>query len=84
MKIKTLLKNCKVVGWLWITLRYYVSEFDEPDLSSMEQIDIDATERDDFDNFINVYGNSEIDEWQIESDHGQTLMIFDLKKLVKE
>lgn len=83
MKIKTLLKNCTMVGWTYITLRYYVSEFDEPDLS-MEQIDIDATERDDFNNFINVYGNSEINDWQIESDNGTIYIIFDLKKLVKE
>ena len=83
MKIKTLLKNCTVVGWLNITLRYYVSEFDEPDLS-MEQIDIGVLERDDFDNFINVYGNSLVDDWEIESGHGTTYMIFNLKKLVEE
>ena len=83
MKIKTLLKNCTVVGWLNITLRYYVSEFDEPDLS-MEQIDIEVFNRDAFDNFIDVYGNSVVDDWEIESANGTTYMVFNLKKLVEE
>lgn len=82
MKIKTLLKNC-AISYLHITLRYYVREFDEPDLS-MEQIDIEVFNRDAFDNFIDVYGNSVVDDWQIESANGSHYMVFNLKKLVKE
>ena len=82
MKIKTLLKNCSI-SYLYITLRYYVREFDEPDLS-MEQIDIEVFNRDAFDNFIDVYGNSVVDDWQIESGNGTTYMVFNLKKLVEE
>ena len=82
MKIKTLLKNCSI-SYLYITLRYYVREFDEPDLS-MEQIDIEVFNRDAFDNFIDVYGNSVVDDWEIESANGTTYMVFNLKKLVEE
>ena len=82
MKIKTLLKNC-AISYLYITLRYYVREFEEPDLS-MEQIDIELLHRDDFDNFIDVYGNSVVDDWQIESANGTHYMVFNLKKLVEE
>ena len=82
MKIKTLLKNC-TISYLYITLRYYVREFDEPDLS-MEQIDIELLHRDDFDNFIATYGNSLVDDWQIESSNGTHYMVFNLKKLVEE
>ena len=82
MRIKTLLKNC-AISYLHITLRYYVSEFDEPDLS-MEQIDIDVFNRDAFDDFIKKYGNSVVEDWEIESSDGVHYMIFNLKKLVKE
>lgn len=82
MKIKTLLKNCSI-SYLYITLRYYVREFDEPDLS-MEQIDIEVFNRDAFDNFIDVYGNSVVDDWEIESSDGSHYMVFNLKKLVEE
>lgn len=82
MRIKTLLKNC-AMSYLYITLRYYVREFEEPDLS-MEQIDIEVFNRDDFDNFINVYGNSVVNDWQIESANETHYMVFYLKKLVKE
>lgn len=83
MKIKTLLKNCTIVGWTYITLRYYVSEFDEPDLS-MEQIDIDVFNRDAFDDFIKKYGNSVVEDWEIESADETHYMVFNLKKLVEE
>lgn len=80
MKIKTLLKNC-TVDYINIVLRYYVQEFDEPDLS-MEQIDIDVFNRDAFDNFIKKYGDSIVEDWTIESFDGIAYMVFDLKKLV--
>lgn len=82
MKIKTLLKNC-TISYLHIILRYYVCEFDEPDLS-LEQIDIEVFNSDSFDDFIKTYGNSEIDDWEIESADGSHYMIFNLKKLVEE
>lgn len=82
MKLKTLLHRC-TVDYINIVLRYYVREFDEPDYT-MEQLDIEIHSRDDFDNFIDVYGNSVVDEWTIESVDGIPYMIFDLKKLVEE
>lgn len=82
MRIKTLLKNC-AISYLYITLRYYVREFDEPDLS-MEQIDIDVFNRDAFDDFIKTYGNSVVDDWEIESSDGSHYMVFNLKRLVEE
>lgn len=82
MKLKTLLHRC-TVDYINVVLRYYVREFDEPDLS-MEQIDIEIHSRDDFDNFIATYGNSVVDEWTIESVDGIPYMLFDLKNLVKE
>lgn len=82
MKIKTLLKNC-TVDYINIVLRYYVREFDEPDLS-MEQIDIDVFNRDAFDDFIKTYGNSAVDEWTIGIEDGIPFIVFNLKNLVKE
>lgn len=82
MKIKTLLKSC-TVDYINIVLRYYVREFDETDYT-MEQIDIEICNRKDFNDFIDAYGNSDVDEWTIESVDGIPYMIFDLKKLVKE
>ena len=82
MRIKTLLKKC-TVDHVNIVLRYYVSEFDEPGLS-MEQIDIDIFNSDAFDDFIKTYGNSVVDDWEIESTDGTHYMIFNLKKLVEE
>ena len=71
------------MSYLHITLRYYVQEFDEPDLS-MEQIDIDIFNSDAFDDFIKTYGNSVVDDWEIESADGSHYMVFNLKKLVEE
>lgn len=82
MKLKTLLRRC-TVDYINIVLRYYVREFDEPDLS-MEQIDIEVFNRDAFDNFIDVYGNSVVEDWEIESENGSHYMVFNLKKLVEE
>ena len=82
MRIKTLLKKC-TVDHVNIVLRYYVCEFDEPGLS-MEQIDIDIFNSDAFDDFIKAYGNSVVDDWEIESADGTHYMIFNLKKLVEE
>ena len=82
MRIKTLLKKC-TVDHVNIVLRYYASEFDEPGLS-MEQIDIDVFNSDAFDDFIKAYGNSVVDDWEIESADGTHYMIFNLKKLVEE
>lgn len=82
MKIKTLLKKCSI-SYLHIILRYYVSEFDEPDLS-IEQIDIEVFNRDDFDDFILKYGNSLVDDWEIESANETHYMVFNLRKLVEE
>lgn len=82
MKLKTLLCRCSV-DYINIVLRYYVREFDEPDYT-MEQIDIEISNRKDFNDFIDAYGNSDVDEWTIESVDGIPYMIFDLKNLVEE
>ena len=39
---------------------------------------------DDFDDFILKYGNSLVDDWEIESANETHYMIFNLKKLVEE
>lgn len=82
MKLKTLLCRCSV-DYINIVLRYYVREFDEPDYT-MEQLDIEISNRKDFNDFIATYGNSTVEDWTIESFDGIAYMIFDLKKLVKE